>query len=257
MPDQNTIQLDSPHLVPRLLISVRDQHEATAVESLPATIRKLIGVLDLKEPKHGSLGRVDRQTASSVLNLISPQTVCSAALGELIDDNAVRDAAELPAGFAFAKIGLAGAISIPNWQQRWQSLIAALPAGTKPVAVAYVDHQSCDAPNPADVCKLAYELGCRGVLLDTFDKSAGSFAVHIRASELDSLLQMIRQRQMFSVLAGSIDQQTLATAVAFGPSLIGVRGAVCRSGRTGDVSETSLKNFCQLFKAATEQASNA
>lgn len=257
MPDQDPITLDPSDSSPKLLISVRDRNEVTAIESLSLELRALIGVIDLKEPRQGSLGRVDQKAASHFLDAIPTKTVCSAALGELAEDESGQGAKDLPAGFDFAKIGLAGALKIPDWQKRWRCLGDSLPARTKSVAVAYLDHQSCDAPPPDEVCKEAVELGCRGVLLDTFDKSAGSFADHISSSELQNLLQTIRQKRMFSVLAGSIDQQTLPAAIAARPSLIGVRGAVCELDRAGDISEKSLKKFCQLFKAAIEQISDA
>ena len=255
--DQSVKSITHCRAAPKLLVSVRDEREVDVIESLSPDLRALVGVIDLKEPRHGSLGKASRETATQVLKLISNKTVCSAALGELVEDDLIQPSQSLPSGFNFAKLGLANANSLTNWQQRWQQQMDGLPTGTASVAVVYLDHQSCNAPTPDAICQLASEYGCQGVLLDTFDKSAGGFADHIGSSDLRKLLQEIHQKQMFSVLAGSIDRHMLPIAMSFSPTMIGVRGAVCELDRSGSLTENSLIQFCQCYYAASEQFAKA
>jgi uncharacterized protein (UPF0264 family) len=242
--------------VPQLLVSIRDKMEVDAIESLPPHVRALIRVVDLKEPKRGSLGPASIDTTREVLKSVAEGAILSAALGELGDLEDRGFQLELPEGFQFAKIGLAGALDDPNWKENWRRVAGSLPSGTGSVAVCYLDHQTCNAPAPGDIIELAEDAGCGGVLLDTYDKSSGGFFDHIGSRDLSLLLQKIRQKKMFSVLAGSINSETLALAISFSPSMIGVRGAVCESDRNGRMTEKKLNQFCKLFELTVTQKGN-
>ena len=71
---------------------------------------------------------------------------------------------------AYCKLGLAG--SGPAWRRAWRGLRGGLmaPGGPAWVAVAYCDWERAGAPAPADVLAEAVELGCAGVLADTWAK---------------------------------------------------------------------------------------
>src|SRR5215468_9568595 len=97
--------LTPPPRYPGLLISVRDAAEAEAA------LRGGADVIDVKEPRRGSLGRADAATIAAVVACVAGRRPVSAALGELVEPGS--EAVPGP-GLSFVKWGLAGTASLPG-----------------------------------------------------------------------------------------------------------------------------------------------
>ena len=145
-----------------LLVSVRDISEAADALSAGADL------IDLKEPKRGPLGAVDVTVMSQVVSFVAGRVPVSVALGELLDYVPLPG---FPTGIRWAKFGLAGCGSVTSWCDRLQAAVNTLPAGTEGVAVIYADWESAAAPAPQTIVQQALRVGCRAVLVDTWDKS--------------------------------------------------------------------------------------
>ena len=115
-----------------LLVSVRDLEESRIALEAGADL------IDVKEPSRGSLGAAAGEIWHSVIEFVAGSRPVSVAMGELaegIDPQRLLSAG----GASFAKVGLAGMRREPAWATRWSALMKNLPAGTRPVAVAYAD----------------------------------------------------------------------------------------------------------------------
>jgi uncharacterized protein (UPF0264 family) len=123
------------------------------------------------------------------------------------------------------------------------------------VAVVYADWQTARAPQPMDVLRIAAELRCPALLIDTWDKSAGDLFAHWSATELHQFIRNARDHQMAIVLAGSLNGSSLAAAAQLGPDLLAVRGAACADGRTGSVTAERVALLKKLIAAARPQSS--
>ena len=215
----------------RLLVSVRSVAEAR--QALAAEV----DLIDFKEPRRGSLGPVDGQLAAEMVLAIGGRAPVSMACGELASfaSEAPDPSAALwrhpPAGVAYAKLGLAGCAAQADWVRLWADWTAGLPAGASPVAVAYADWRRAASPPPDEVLRHASALGCRAVLVDTFDKSAGDLLRHFDAEALRRHVGEVRRRGMLSVLAGSLSWTSLTVVLAARPNYVAVRGAVCSGSR--------------------------
>jgi uncharacterized protein (UPF0264 family) len=104
------------------------------------------------------------------------------------------------------------------------------------VAVAYCDHDVADSPCPAEVVKVAAQLHCRWLLVDTFDKSCGDLFEHLSRDELAEVITLARRADMRVALAGSLTLDSIPRALDLQPDVIGVRGAVCQGGRNGRIA---------------------
>src|SRR5487761_1630141 len=96
----------------RLLVSVRSPQEACLAAEAG------VDLIDLKEPRQGSLGCVGLGVARRICDGFAGSRPQSMALGELADwcgDDWKRCAA-IPAGIVFAKIGLARCARSPSWR---------------------------------------------------------------------------------------------------------------------------------------------
>jgi uncharacterized protein (UPF0264 family) len=230
----------------KLLISVRSAEEAREAVAGGAS------VIDIKEPRNGPLGAANRSTWNEVRTVVAEgaaaakglggsELVLSAAMGELLERRDPELTAELQ-GFAYAKIGLAGCRSVPDWMRLWRDWIDELPETCSPVAVVYAD-SGASAPEPLDVLAAARTTRARALLIDTCDKSRGDLWQWMDDGRLAELVTLARQERFKVALAGSLSLETLPRAMRFQPDWIAVRGAVCRAGRDSLVDRECVNHF--------------
>ncbi len=228
-------------MIPKLLVSVRDANEALLVSQYG------IGIIDAKEPRAGSLGKVPDVELREVLKVVPPGQNLSLALGELDASNAFDWDHQLLAQFDYAKIGLSRAADRRDWEADLFNLMSRLPANVSRVAVAYVDYERCRAPRIAQVISAGIGCGCTSVLLDTYGKSAGDLFAYLDLPQLRQIVREIKAHEMQVVVAGSISNRTLPAVLDCEPDFVGVRGAVCQGGRESRIDETELSRFVNLF----------
>jgi uncharacterized protein (UPF0264 family) len=234
---------------PGLLVSVRGATEALAALAGGAD------VIDVKEPDRGALGAADWEIIAQVVEAVEGRAPVTAAAGELMELLPVIKSGKcrpLPDGISLLKIGLAGCVSLQNWVYHWQAAIGALRGRDRefpqPVAVVYADWRLADAPPPAEIQSAAVQLGCRVVLVDTWDKSAGSLFDHWPLRGLREFIELANISGSAVVLAGSLSDRNLLAAAELRPSLVAVRGAVCEAGRTSTISQQRVVALSQALR---------
>jgi len=208
----------------RLLVSVRDQVEAKIALSAG------VDLIDIKEPSRGSLGASSPRLWHDVVQLCWDECPVSAALGELLTDEAERLASQT-FGLRYAKVGLAGCAATDDWPQRWRAWIDALPDGVSAVAVAYADAQRAVAPSADMVLNEAIALGCQALLFDTHQKDRGNLFDHLSCSQLHGLIGKAHAHKLLVVLGGSLDANALPVVRQLQADYLAVRGAVCHVAR--------------------------
>jgi len=223
----------------RLLVSVRSLDEARLAAEAG------VDLIDLKEPRHGSLGRVEPDIARLVCERFAGSRPLSMALGELADwsDADWEAARRIPPGIAFAKIGLAGCDRLPNWRTIWQQAIATFPPHCQAVAVIYADWQNAGAPEPDQVLDAAVATGCRALLIDTWRKDRGNVLAYCEPSEIEALFRRAKHCGLLTVLAGSLGLNDLENALSLSPDYLAVRGAVCEGPRDGELCPNRLRQL--------------
>jgi (5-formylfuran-3-yl)methyl phosphate synthase len=240
----------------RLLVSVRD-----ASEALEAALGGA-DVIDVKEPRLGSLGAASPETHKAVHDAVRSrygtrahrEILLSSACGELLERNGNANPGQLD-GYAFAKIGLAGCSEAKNWQSLWCNWMEGLPDHVAPVAVMYADYAAARAPNPAQILRVAESTAARTLLVDTCMKSNGDLFTSMPGAELTGIVHAARGLGFRIVLAGSISFAQITTALQFEPDWIAVRGAVCRSGRESILDRDLVKQF--VMRLSTPGCLNA
>jgi (5-formylfuran-3-yl)methyl phosphate synthase len=229
---------------PALLVSVRNTSEALAALTGGAD------VIDVKEPDRGPLGRADPSTIAAVVRAVAGRAPVTVALGELpdlmqCDDDTLVNM--VPDEVTLIKIGLAGCREIANWQSLWRRMNKCIasrghrPIG--PVAVIYADWRAAGAPSPDQVASAAIESRCPALLVDTWDKTAGSLFNHWPIDELRLFLKSARGADLPVALAGSLSGDDFTMAVGLNPELIAVRTAACDGGRAGTVACSRVRQL--------------
>jgi uncharacterized protein (UPF0264 family) len=237
----------------QLLVSVRDAAEARVALAAGAAI------IDIKEPDRGALGAADATSIADVVREVDGRVRVSAALGELAQwESADLETAafetQLAPGLSFAKLGLAGCAALPDWRQRWSAAVGCFPGGIAPVAVVYADWLAAAAPPPADVLRQARPLGCRAVLVDTFNKRSGGLFDHWPEPDLGLFLAAVRDARLLTVLAGSLNVSTIPRAITLRPDYIAVRGAACQGSRAGTIDGERVAGLVASIRALVDGA---
>ena len=229
---------DSPAM-PRLLVSVRDAEEVLAALAGGADW------IDLKEPNAGALAGVEVEVAREAVEALAGRRPLSAALGELRDWSASPTSGLLNvAGIGVVKLGLAGCARLDDWQQQWQAVAEDAATTEKQlVAAIYADWQQAEAPRPAEILEIAQQSGSRYLLIDTFDKRAGSTFDYLSPADLAQIFCKAKQGGMTTVLAGSLSPELLGQVPSKAVDLVAVRGAVCRGERTSRVEARLVEDF--------------
>jgi uncharacterized protein (UPF0264 family) len=234
-----------------LLVSVRSVDEASAALEGGAEL------IDVKEPRHGPLGRPSDSVLKDVLNHVGGRRPVSMALGELRE----LDGSPLVPGVAFVKCGLSGLGRGMRWQRQLAALqdrVARLSPPPAVVTVGYADWKPAGAPALADVVDVALGQPGSVLLVDTFDKRLKRFGKEQRPATLldwlpqDEILRLCRRAQAANVrvaLAGSLRLPHLLELLDARPTWFAVRGAVCDANdRDGAVHVLKVQSLAHLLR---------
>jgi len=240
----------------RLLVSVRSADEAVAAAAGGADI------IDIKEPRHGSLGRPSASTVSEIRGRLLQVTEAAAmppiscALGELQewwpgDDGTLPDFPEAALdGCDFAKAGLAGCRDHCDWTVSLQQLRRRFGAVPGWVAAAYADASRADAPEVEEVVAAAKMGACRVLLIDTWQKDGSTLLDWLSLERLQRISDDCLSAGVLLALAGRVQLGQVGALLRVRPAIVAVRGAVCEGGdRAGRISASRIAEF----RAALQQ----
>ena len=156
------------------------------------------------------------------------------------------------------KFGLAGCATTKTWPDRWQQALeeigteeigtGEIGAGLTRVGVVYADWATAKSPSPQCVLEQSHQNMCRVVLVDTFDKSAGTLLDLWSPLELAGFVEEVHSQKMKVALAGSLSAESLNYVLPLRPDFVAVRGAVCRGGRNGTLSSKRIREFASKLR---------
>jgi len=227
----------------QLLISVRNLEEARLAAAAGAD------VIDVKNPARGSLGAADHEELAGIVQEFGRSIPLSAALGELLAAGGTAVPLNRPdlSGLSYAKFGLAGCASRPDWEFLWREQMAHFPPGVAGVAVVYADPAAA-APAPQDVLAAAVSAGAQVILIDTWDKQQGHLLTHWTVEQLKQFAACVQSAGLKLALAGSLRLATIKQVLPLEPAFIAVRGAVCRGTRTGNLDAHLVRQLAALVQ---------
>lgn len=221
-----------------LLVSVRSAAEARSAVAGGA------GVIDVKEPVRGSLGRAEVGVVEEVLDAVAGQRPVSAALGELREWVGETVPVSLER-LAFVKWGLAGAAR--DWRDQVDQLRRRVESASacRVVLTAYADHGRAEGPSPVEVCRHAIAQRYAVMLVDTFGKDGTTLLDWLSVEEVGRLVAECREGGVGIALAGSLGLRDVETLLPLRPDWFAVRGAVCVGGRGGEIDGVRVRELAQ------------
>jgi (5-formylfuran-3-yl)methyl phosphate synthase len=223
--------LPEPYRSCNLLVSVR-----TASEVEPA-LAGGAGLIDIKDPQAGSLGRAGDSTISEVVAAVAGRRPISAALGEL-RQSVGRPLPSLLANLGYLKWGLSGYRGLElAWKMEISAELQRLRRDCPEcrfAVVAYADWKRAAAPAVAEVVDFVCEEGAGGLLLDTWQKDGHTLLDYLSVKTIRSVVEQCRASGVEVALAGSLGLTEIQKLHATEPDWFAVRGAVCKGARRLD-----------------------
>ena len=246
-----------------LLVSVRSPEEANAA------IRGGADILDVKEPRRGSLGMADIEVIAAIARQLADSNhdqthratpiPLSVALGEVHDWRDARSIPPLPEAVTFAKLGLSHLAPHNNWSDEWlrvrHSFEERRTAQLNWVAVAYADADAATSPPIDDVLTAAIDTNCSGLLIDTFTKTGLTLTDCCDLTSLAQLAERCHSAGLFLALAGRLTRESLPTLSRIPADVFAIRSAACEAAtREGRVTEPAVADFRMAMRTVLTSA---
>jgi len=227
----------------RLLVSPINIEEAKAAMAGGADI------LDVKNPKEGSLGANFPWVIRSVAAVSAGRLPVSAAIGDFDYKPGTASLAALGAAFSGADYIKVGLLKIENQEQAGDMLgnivrsVKGFDEKKKLVAAAYSDHSRVGSIPPMALPEVAAECGADVVMVDTAIKDGKSTFEFITESEIGEFISAGHDFGLEVAIAGTIKFGDLELLRRAAPEIIGVRGAVCGGDRSGTIKEELVRRM--------------
>jgi uncharacterized protein (UPF0264 family) len=212
----------------KLLVSVVDKTEALD------SIKGGADILDVKNPKEGSLGANFPRVIRQVKEVMPENLELSATIGDLPNLPGTASLAALgtaASGVDYVKAGLFGVKTCEEATALMTEVVRAVKEydrGLKTIACGYADFREVGCVNPLELPIIAYKAGADGVLVDVKIKNGKTNLFSFLTDEnLKELVNTAHSYNLLAALAGSLDTQDIQRVYRLGADIIGVRGAVC------------------------------
>lgn len=212
----------------KLLVSVVNKTEA--VDS----IKGGADILDVKNPKEGSLGANFPRVIREVKEVMLENLELSATIGDLPNLPGTASLAALGAavsGVDYVKVGLFGVKTSEEATALMTEVVRAVKdydSRLKTIASGYADFRYVGCVSPLELPMIARKAGADGVLVDVKIKAAKSKLFNFLGDEqLKQFVNQAHDYNLLAALAGSLDKQDIQRVHRLSADIIGVRGAVC------------------------------
>lgn len=232
-----------------LLISPKD-----VVEALTA-VKGGADILDIKNPKEGSLGANVPWVISEVKQRIPPNVPISASIGDFPDlpgSAALAAFGAVKAGATIVKIGLKGPKDARSATHLIRQVVRAVRGADESARVAacsYGDFERTGTIDPTLLPKITEEGGAHIAMLDTGVKDGRPLLDFLAIGELRDFTGEAHSRGLLAALAGSLGEKEVRLLKQAGPDVIGVRGAACEGGNRerGRISVERVRKLKNLL----------
>lgn len=232
----------------RLLVSPMNIDEARAALAGGADI------LDVKNPKEGSLGANFPWAIRAVADLAGGRVPVSATIGDLEFKPGTASLAALGAassGADYIKAGLLGVKTQAQAEEMLEGIVKAVKdfdSGKKVVAAGYSDYARVGSISPMLLPAAAAKVGADLVMVDTAVKDGRSTFEFMSEKELSQFISLGHAEGLQVALAGTIGFEHLEMLKRLNPDIIGVRGIVCGGDRRSSIRADLVEKLKQVMR---------
>jgi uncharacterized protein (UPF0264 family) len=211
-------------------------------------------ILDVKNPKEGSLGANFPWAIRAVVDLAGGRVPVSATIGDLDYKPGTASLAALGAavsGADYIKAGLLGVKTRTQAEEMLEGIVKAVKdfdSGKKVVASGYSDYARAGCVSPMLLPAAAAKAGADLVMVDTAVKDGRSTFEFMSEQELKDFISLGHREGLEVALAGTIGFEHLEMLKRLNPDIIGVRGIVCGGDRRSAIRAELVEKLKQAIR---------
>lgn len=215
-------------------------------------------IIDVKNPKEGSLGANFPWVIKSIREMTPEDMLVSATLGDVQYKPGTVSLAALGAavsGADYIKVGLYGTKNYHEALEVMKNVVKTVneySADIIVVASGYADAHRIGALDPMEIPKVAAAAGADLAMLDTAVKDGKTLFDFMSEEKIARFNNEIHNYGLKSALAGSVKKEQLQTLYNLGTDVVGIRGAACvggdrNSGKIHRSAVMELKKMLECF----------
>lgn len=233
----------------KLLVSPINREEAIIASRGGADI------IDVKNPKEGSLGANFPWIIRDVKEVVNGRQPISATIGDFNYKPGTASLAALGAAVAGADYIKVGLYDIQTEAQALDLLTKVTRAvkdydSTKRVvASGYSDYTRINSISPFLLPAVAAEAEVDVVMVDTAIKDGKSTFEFMDGNELKKFTDLAHEHRLENAIAGSLKFDDLPVLERIGPDIIGVRGMVCGGDRSTVIRQELVEKLVSECQA--------
>jgi uncharacterized protein (UPF0264 family) len=227
----------------KLLVSPINPTEAKAALDGGADI------VDVKNPKEGSLGANFPWMIRAVIEAIESKKPVSATIGDFNFKPGTASLAALGAatsGADYIKIGLYDIQTTDQAEELLSNVVKSIKEydpNKFAVAAAYADYRRINSISPLLLPEVGVKVGADVVMIDTGIKDGKSLFEFMGEEELTRFVDDARDLGLTTALAGTIKFEDLDVLRRINPDILGIRGVVCGGDRNAEIKQELVEEF--------------
>lgn len=208
-------------------------------------------ILDVKNPKEGSLGANFPWIIKQISDYANGEIVVSTTIGDVPYKPGTVSLAALGSavsGSDYVKVGLYGT---KNYDQALEVMNAVVRTireydeNIVVVACGYADAYKTGSILPKDIPLVAKNSDCDVAMLDTYIKDGHRLTDHMDVDDLKDFVQTAHDYGLKVALAGSVNKNDVDMLKSIGCDIMGVRSCVCSGGdrNTGTINHKLVQEL--------------
>ncbi|MCK4929271.1 MAG: (5-formylfuran-3-yl)methyl phosphate synthase [Methanosarcinales archaeon] len=231
----------------KLLVSPINTEEAKAAANGGADI------IDVKNPKEGSLGANFPWVIRSVKEAVNSIRPISATIGDMNYKPGTASLAALGAAVAGAEYVKVGLYDIQTREQALDMVehvvksVKDYDPTRKVVISGYSDYKRINSIPVSELPSVCAECGADVVMMDTGIKDGRSTFEFMTNDELSSFVSSAKDLGLQTAIAGTIKFEDMDALNQIGPDIIGIRGCVCGGDRTSSIQQSLVEELKSIM----------
>lgn len=212
-------------------------------------------ILDVKNPKEGSLGASFSWIIKEISDYANGERVVSSTIGDVPYKPGTVSLAALGSavsGSNYVKVGLYGT---KNYEEALDVMKAVVKSvkeyneNITVVACGYADAYRVGSILPEDIPDVAKNSNSDVAMLDTFIKDGKRLTDHLSVTELEDFVKKSHENNLQVALAGSVNKNDVPLLKNIGCDIMGVRGCVCTGGdrNNGTINHKLVQELKDTF----------
>jgi len=231
----------------KLLVSPINLEEAKAAYNGGADI------IDVKNPKEGSLGANFPWVIRSVKEAMGSKTPVSATIGDMNYKPGTASLASLGAAVAGADYVKVGLYDIQTTEQAIDMVehvvksVKDYDPDKKVVISGYADYKRINSIPLRELPAVCADYGADVAMMDTGIKDGRSTFEFMTNEELSQFVESAHDLGLVTAIAGNIKFEDIESINQIGPDIIGIRGCVCGGDRNSTIQQKLVEELRSMM----------